>query len=78
MKEFFKKNIAVVVGIVNVILCLVTGWLVGGDEMSLRGGVAFLAGFIAMVVEWLVFRRDEWVPTAAIVGLFVGVVLTCL
>ena len=67
-----KKSL--IVCFVNVVLCVLVGLLVGGD---LGGGAAFLAGFIALVVEWI-FIKDEHVPAAAVVGLLLGVIIVCL
>ena len=78
MREFLEKYIAVIIGIVNVVLCVSVGCLVGGENLGIRGGAAFVSGFVAMLVEWLLFRKEGNVPAAAIVGVLVGTIFVCL
>lgn len=78
MKEFLEKYIAVIIGIVNVVLCVSVGCLVGGENLGIRGGAAFASGFVAMLVEWLLFRDSGNVPAASVAGFVAGMILVCL
>lgn len=78
MREFFEKHIAVIIGIVNVVLCVAVGCLVGGESLGIRGGAAFAIGFVAILVEWLLFRNSGNVPAASVVGFVAGMILVCL
>lgn len=79
MGEFLEKYIAVIIGIVNVVLCVAVGCLVGGENLGIRGGAAFVSGFVAMLAEWLLFRKaDGNVPAASVVGFVAGMILVCL
>lgn len=76
----FKEKLAEAVGVVNMVLVLVAALVTKAfyNDVSIFTGVAFLVGFVVLVVEWIVFRRDDTVPMRACTGFLAGVLFTYL
>ena len=84
MKKWFKNfatdNIAACLGTVNVFIVLIAALLTKAfnSDVSIFTGVAFLVGFVALVVEWIAFRKSDTAPAGACIGFLAGVLFTYL
>lgn len=77
IKNLVNDDVAIVLGIVNLLLVLVAACVAKGfvgDDVSSFAGCAFLVGFVAVVFEWIFCQKSDKAPAGAIIGVLLATV----
>lgn len=76
IKNLFDDDVAIVLGIVNLLLVLITACIVKAfsGDVSTFAGCAFLVGFVAVVFEWIFCAKTEKAPAGATIGVLIATV----